>query len=223
VVVCYGFADRAKLSAELDFVYTRSRLNVALSRAKQKVVIIVAESLLNPDADVFASEERNAAFGLLDAVRAACVSPEENGCVYLDFESVLQQRGATDDAPAARPAAASGVSDSSPTRKRKIAEVIANPAAIESIDPQDAETMDLMLTSSANSGDDDLSRSLSLTLSDPGDGTPRLYVLRAVPTGAATTSTGARGALALTALDGAETESHLDSQQTESQQSLPLL
>eukprot|EP01047_Picozoa_sp_COSAG01_P123835 COSAG01_NODE_52808_length_344_cov_0.526531_1_plen_46_part_10 len=46
MVVCYGFADRAKLSTALDFVYTRSRLNDALSRAKQKVVIIVAESLL---------------------------------------------------------------------------------------------------------------------------------------------------------------------------------
>ena len=84
VVVCYGFADKVKLATELDFVYTRSRLNVALSRAKQKVVMIVADSLLHPDADVFASEARQSAFSLLEAVRAECQSVERNGCVYVE-------------------------------------------------------------------------------------------------------------------------------------------
>ena len=92
VVVCYGFADQVKLATELDFVYTRSRLNVALSRAKQKVILIVADSLMRPSAEVFASEARQSAFSLLEAVRVECQSAEHNGCVYVEHVCATDDR-----------------------------------------------------------------------------------------------------------------------------------
>jgi DNA replication ATP-dependent helicase Dna2 len=46
VIVCYGILNEAELERDFDFLFTPSRLNVSLSRARAKVVMIVGECLV---------------------------------------------------------------------------------------------------------------------------------------------------------------------------------
>lgn len=48
VIVCYGFLDRKQIEAEADFIMNRNRLNVAVSRARAKVITIVSDLVVQP-------------------------------------------------------------------------------------------------------------------------------------------------------------------------------
>src|SRR4051812_4426650 len=48
VVVSYGVSDPEVAMAENEFIYDRNRLNVALSRARAKAVLVVSRPLLFP-------------------------------------------------------------------------------------------------------------------------------------------------------------------------------
>jgi len=75
VVACYGIES---VGQELDFVFSRPRLNVALSRAKVKTILIVCPELFKPDPDIFKDTTRQEGYALFQAVRHWC---EENRCV----------------------------------------------------------------------------------------------------------------------------------------------
>ena len=45
VIVCYAFMDLESTATEMDFIYTRTRINVALSRAKKKCVLITSDEV----------------------------------------------------------------------------------------------------------------------------------------------------------------------------------
>ena len=48
MIVSYGVADADVAMAEDEFIYDRNRLNVALSRARTKAILIVSKPLLDP-------------------------------------------------------------------------------------------------------------------------------------------------------------------------------
>jgi hypothetical protein len=48
VIVSYGVADADVAMSEDEFIYDRNRLNVALSRARSKAILIVSRPLLDP-------------------------------------------------------------------------------------------------------------------------------------------------------------------------------
>jgi len=52
VVVCYGMWNEEEIGSVASFVYSPNRLNVSITRARKKCVILVSESLLLPSAAV---------------------------------------------------------------------------------------------------------------------------------------------------------------------------
>ncbi|KAJ3049779.1 hypothetical protein HK097_009221 [Rhizophlyctis rosea] len=66
VVACYGFTTHlSQLENELDFVFHRNRLNVALSRAKNLCVLIASKTIMEPPIAALATPERREAFAHL--------------------------------------------------------------------------------------------------------------------------------------------------------------
>lgn len=43
--MCYAFMDLESVASEMDFVYDRPRINVALSRAKKKTILITTQEV----------------------------------------------------------------------------------------------------------------------------------------------------------------------------------
>ena len=75
VVACYGMEA---IERELDFVYSRPRLLVALSRAKYKTILIVGPDIFKPDPEIFKVESRQQGFSLFESVKHWC---EEKKCI----------------------------------------------------------------------------------------------------------------------------------------------
>ena len=46
IIVCYGFSN-SRIESEIEFVYNFQRINVSLSRAKEKCIFIGSSSLLS--------------------------------------------------------------------------------------------------------------------------------------------------------------------------------
>ncbi|KAI9096652.1 hypothetical protein DFS34DRAFT_149922 [Phlyctochytrium arcticum] len=67
VMTCFGFTSHAsRFESELDFIFHRNRLNVALSRARSLCVLIASERLVNnPPEAVLETRERREAFAHL--------------------------------------------------------------------------------------------------------------------------------------------------------------
>ena len=78
VIVCYGGGlgdlDEAH---ELDFVYTRERINTALTRARKKAILICSPAVLNPSLAVTENAAREAGFELLRCLSARCRASTE--------------------------------------------------------------------------------------------------------------------------------------------------
>ena len=72
VLVCYGFLEQAEIENEMEFLYSRNRLVVALSRAKKKVVMLVGDEMLVPSLAVFETAERQQGFALLQELEQSC-------------------------------------------------------------------------------------------------------------------------------------------------------
>lgn len=53
VIVDYGLMDIGKIKRELDFIYSRNRLNVSITRAKRKCIVVLSDALLSEVYDVF--------------------------------------------------------------------------------------------------------------------------------------------------------------------------
>ena len=58
VIVCFGFTSQNQVKNELDFVFNKNRLNVAVSRAQKLCIVLASEFVLWPPMEVMASEGR---------------------------------------------------------------------------------------------------------------------------------------------------------------------
>jgi hypothetical protein len=65
VIVSYGVADAEVAMAEDEFIYDRNRLNVALSRARSKAILIVSKPLLDPPPRILDRERAVKGFSYL--------------------------------------------------------------------------------------------------------------------------------------------------------------
>ena len=86
VIVCYGGLVELDSPAELDFVYGRERLNVAVTRARKKTILISSAEVLRPSLAACATAERAAGFELLGRIAAHCCirpQPPPHGCIRL--------------------------------------------------------------------------------------------------------------------------------------------
>ncbi|KAJ3281606.1 hypothetical protein HK104_011368 [Borealophlyctis nickersoniae] len=77
VVACYGFTTHlSQLESELDFVFHRNRLNVALSRAKNLCILVASQSVIVPPIAALATPERREAFAHMKLFKdMSCVVP----------------------------------------------------------------------------------------------------------------------------------------------------
>jgi hypothetical protein len=56
VIVSYRVSDPEYAAQEAEFIYSRNRLNVAITRAKSKCVIILSQQLLNAPPAIWDSQ-----------------------------------------------------------------------------------------------------------------------------------------------------------------------
>ena len=63
VLISYGVSDIEKAENEAEFIYNRNRLNVSITRAKSKSIVMLSRQLLTGSAQLLDSEE--ASLGLL--------------------------------------------------------------------------------------------------------------------------------------------------------------
>jgi len=94
VVVCYGGLVDLDEPGELDFAYSRERLNTAITRAKKKCVLVCSLEVLEPTLAACETAERQTGFELLRRISVHCPQVADHGCVRL-------RQGAT--APPAAP------------------------------------------------------------------------------------------------------------------------
>lgn len=59
--------DPIKIKQELTFIYNRNRLNVSITRARSKCVIILTDTLLAGSKEVMANPKTEAAFVYMQA------------------------------------------------------------------------------------------------------------------------------------------------------------
>ncbi len=57
VIVSYGVTDPEKAAGELEFIYSRNRLNVAMTRGKKKTVCILSDTLLDPSSELLSVDD----------------------------------------------------------------------------------------------------------------------------------------------------------------------
>jgi len=68
VIVDYGLVNGVQIKKELNFIYSRNRLNVSITRAKRKCVIILSDVLLSTGFDVFSSKKTEQGFSYMQAL-----------------------------------------------------------------------------------------------------------------------------------------------------------
>ncbi|KNC48886.1 AAA ATPase [Thecamonas trahens ATCC 50062] len=72
-VVAYGYFDPHQVAREAEFIYQRARLNVAVTRARNKVVLIYTDAILHPLPQVYESPHARAALEYLRGFVAGAV------------------------------------------------------------------------------------------------------------------------------------------------------
>ena len=77
VIVCYGFADLDRLEGEKDFIFSRARLNVSLTRARRKCVLICTDEVLNPPHSILGNAAVRDGILHLQAWASHCHSSED--------------------------------------------------------------------------------------------------------------------------------------------------
>jgi hypothetical protein len=83
VIVCYGGLVELEEAGELDFAYSRERLNTAITRAKKKCVLVCSREVLEPTLAACETAERQTGFELLRRISAHCPQIAAHGCVRL--------------------------------------------------------------------------------------------------------------------------------------------
>ncbi len=64
VIVSYGVTDPEKAASELEFIYSRNRLNVALTRGKKKTICILSDTLLDTRPEVLSVDDDDTLKGI---------------------------------------------------------------------------------------------------------------------------------------------------------------
>jgi hypothetical protein len=85
VVVCYGVPNAQELERDFAFLLTPQRLNVSLTRAKAKVVVLAGECLLDAPVHLLADAHAQRGYALFK--RAVEHSRGEGGLLHLDVHN----------------------------------------------------------------------------------------------------------------------------------------
>ncbi|MBR1854612.1 MAG: DNA2/NAM7 family helicase [Lachnospiraceae bacterium] len=64
VIVSYGVTDPEKAALELEFIYSRNRLNVAMTRGKKKTICILSDTLLDRSAETLDVDDERTLRGI---------------------------------------------------------------------------------------------------------------------------------------------------------------
>ena len=64
VIVSYGMTDAEKAAMEMEFIYSRNRLNVAMTRGKKKTVCILSDTLLDRSIETLSVDDENVLKGI---------------------------------------------------------------------------------------------------------------------------------------------------------------
>jgi len=64
-IISYGVADPELVTNEGEFIYSLNRLNVAITRAKAKVIVFISKNLLSPSLDILANEKYSEGVGFM--------------------------------------------------------------------------------------------------------------------------------------------------------------
>ena len=93
VVAMYGYMCPDQIGEELDFLFDARRLNVSLTRAKAKAILITSDVMLRPGADVFGSTARVAGLQYLAHFVAICKDPRKPKarCLELRIDASVQR------------------------------------------------------------------------------------------------------------------------------------
>ena len=78
VIVTYGVGDAELAMAEDEFIFDRNRLNVALSRARSKAVLVLSRPLLEPTPQILERESTAKGFAYLRAIVDAAGAGERH-------------------------------------------------------------------------------------------------------------------------------------------------
>lgn len=95
IVVClFSHTHMPSLRRDLDFLYNRPRLNVAISRAKAMSIIISSEGVLNPPIEAIVNKENLDGFTYLKAYedRAWCYTQTMHPTIYESSPMYFPQR-----------------------------------------------------------------------------------------------------------------------------------
>ena len=57
VIVSYGVSDPEQATSEGEFIFSKNRLNVSITRARKKTILIVSNYLFEPIIELFEKEE----------------------------------------------------------------------------------------------------------------------------------------------------------------------
>jgi len=71
VVICLGFLSAELVAREIDFLYSKQRLNVAISRAKKSCIVVYTDAMVALNPAVIGNPEANVAYEHLLAFIAA--------------------------------------------------------------------------------------------------------------------------------------------------------
>jgi superfamily I DNA and/or RNA helicase len=72
VIVSYGVSDRETALAEAQFIYSRNRLNVSLTRARSKCIVFLSRPLLEPSFELLQDEEAATGLAYMHALLDYC-------------------------------------------------------------------------------------------------------------------------------------------------------
>ena len=89
VLVSYGISDVERAVSESEFIYSRNRLNVAITRAKKKMICILTDALLDKPIETLEIEDEDTILGIsfmcgLESFMRR--SEEDTECTYAEFE-----------------------------------------------------------------------------------------------------------------------------------------
>jgi hypothetical protein len=72
VIISYGVSDLEFILSEMEFIYDLNRLNVSVTRAKEKVILLLSRALLDGDLSVLDNPKALAGLSYMRHVEARC-------------------------------------------------------------------------------------------------------------------------------------------------------
>ena len=79
VIVSYGVSDLETALQEGEFIYSRNRLNVSITRARAKCLVFLPRPLLEPAFDLLQNEAAAQGLGFMQALADYCGDGQPEG------------------------------------------------------------------------------------------------------------------------------------------------